>query len=175
MPVDGRMQAQARLVLDRHEGAAAYPAPDQWEDADDLHYLYREYAILVRQIEADRVTEQLRRILDDVGYGDVPEGDAREIRREEVSRGLVRLTVPPTPTLVPDLIARLDEDLWPGIAKPDHKVYLCPHMCPATEPIEVSGHAVPVPAPGLDAGVAAALPGAEATGTACRSASWTPG
>ena len=51
MPVDGRMQAQARLVLDRHEGAAAHPAPDQWEDADDLHYLYREYAILVR---ADR-------------------------------------------------------------------------------------------------------------------------
>ena len=93
MPVDGRMQAQARLVLEGHDEAAAHPAPDQWEDADDLHYLYREYAILVRQAEADRVTEQLRGILDDIGYGDVPEGDAREIRREEVSRGLVRLTV----------------------------------------------------------------------------------
>ena len=151
MPVDSRMQAQARLVLDRHEGAAAYPAPDQWEDADDLHYLYREYAILVRQIEADRVIQQLRLILDDVGYGDVP-ADAQEIRSEEVSRGLVRLTVPPVPTLVPDLVARLDEDLWPGIAKPDHKLYVCPHMCPATEPIEVSGSAAPVPAPGLGAG-----------------------
>ena len=155
MPVDGRMQAQARLVLEGHDEAAAHPAPDQWEDADDLHYLYREYAILVRQVEADRVTEQLRGILDDVGYGDVPEGDAREIRREEVSRGLVRLTVPPTPTLVPDLVARLDEELWPGIAKPDHKVYLCPLICPATEPIEVPGNAAPVPPPGLDAGRAA--------------------
>ena len=151
MPVDSRMQAQARLVLDRHEGAAAYPAPDQWEDADDLHYLYREYAILVRQIEADRVIQQLRLILDDVGYGDVP-ADAQGIRSEEVSRGLVRLTVPPVPTLVPDLVARLDEDLWPGIAKPDHKLYVCPHMCPATEPIEVSGSAAPVPAPGVGAG-----------------------
>ena len=157
MAVDSRTQAQARLVLDRHDEAAAHPAPDQWEDADDLHYLYREYAILVRQVEADRVTEQLRRILDDAGYGDVPEGDAREIRREEVSRGLVRLTVPPTPTLVPDLVARLDEDLWPGIAKPDHKVYLCPAICPATEPIEVPGNAAPVPPPGLDAGGAVPL------------------
>ena len=152
MPVDGRMQAQARLVLDRHEEAAAHPAPDQWEDVDDLHYLYREYAILVRAIEADRVTEQLTRILDDVGYGDVPEGDARAIQREEISRGLVRLTVPATPTLVPALVARLDEELWPGIAKPDHKVYVCPHMCPATEPIEVSGMAAPVPPPGLAVG-----------------------
>ena len=152
MPVDGRTQAQARLILERHDEAAAHPAPDQWGDADDLHYLYRAYAILVRAIEADRVTEQLRRILDDAGYGDVPEGDAREIRREEISRGLVRLTVPPTPTLVPDLVARLDDDLWPGVAKPDHKVYLCPAMCPATEPIEVPGNAAPVPPPGLDTG-----------------------
>src|ERR1700759_558912 len=145
MPVDGRTQAQARLILDRHDDAAAHPAPDQWGDADDLHYLYRDHTILVRVAEADRVAEQLRRILDDAGYGDVPEGDAREIRRADVSRGLARLTVPPTPTPVPDLIARLDEDLWPGIAKPDHKVYLCPNMCPATEPVEASGSAAPVP------------------------------
>jgi Subtilase family len=164
MPVDGRMQAQARLVLEGHDEAAAHPAPDQWEDADDLHYLYREYAILVRQAEADRVTEQLRGILDDIGYGDVPEGDAREIRREEVSRGLVRLTVPPTPTLVPDLVARLDEELWPGIAKPDHKVYLCPLICPATEPIEVPGSAAPVPPPGLDAGRAVSWGGNDGYG-----------
>jgi subtilisin family serine protease len=150
MPVDSRTQAQARLVLDGHEGAAAHPAPGQWEDADDLQYLYREYAILVRAAEADRVTGQLGQILNDAGYGDVPE-DARQIQSEEVSRGLVRLTVPPTPTLVPDLVARLDDELWPGIAKPDHKVYLCPAICPATEPIEVPGNAAPVPPPGLGA------------------------
>jgi subtilisin family serine protease len=151
MPVDDRTQAQARLILDRHNEAAAHPAPDRWEDADDLHYLYREYAILVRQIEADRVVEQLQQILGDTGYGDVPEGDAREIRREELSRGLVRLTIPPIPTLVPELVDRLDQDLWPGVAKPDHKVYVCPRMCPATEPIVVPGNSTPVPAPGLDA------------------------
>jgi subtilisin family serine protease len=150
MPVDGRTQAQARLILDRHDEAAAHPAPDQWQDADDLHYLYREHTILVRAAEAGQVTDQLRRILDDTGYGDVPEGDAREIRREDVSRGLARLTVPPVPTSVPDLVARLDEELWPGIAKPDHKVYLCPNMCPATEPVEVSGSAAPVPSPSPD-------------------------
>jgi len=151
MPVDDRTQAQARLILEGHDDAAAHPAPDQWQDADDLHYLYREHTILVRAAEAGRVTEQLRRILDDAGYGDVPEGDAREIRGEEISRGLVRLTVPATPTLVPDLVARLDEDLWPGVAKPDHKAYLCPSMCPATEPVEVWGEAAPVPSAGLDA------------------------
>jgi Subtilase family len=152
MPVDDRMRAQARLILDNHEEAAAHPALNQWDDADDLHYLYREYAILARVNEADRVTERLGQILDEVGYGDIPEGDARAIRREELSRGLVRLTVPATPTLVPDLVARLDEDLWPGVAKPDHKVYVCPFMCPATEPIEVPGSAAPVPAPDSDAG-----------------------
>ena len=68
-----------------------------------------------------------------------------------MSRGLVRLTVPPTPTLVPDLVGRLDEALGRGVAKPEHKIYVCPATCPATEPIEVPGTADPVPPPGLDA------------------------
>ena len=59
--------------------------------------------------------------------------------------------MPPTPTLVPDLVGRLDEVLGRGVAKPEHKVYVCPNMCPATEPIEVPGNAEPVPPPGLDA------------------------
>ncbi len=86
MPVDDRSRAQARLILDGHPSAAAHPAPDQWDDVDDLDYLYREYAILVREPDAERVTDALGQILDDVGYGDVPEGDAREIQREAVSQ-----------------------------------------------------------------------------------------
>ena len=53
MPVDDRMRAQAQLILDSHPGAAAHPAADQWDDADDIDYLYRAYAILVREPDAD--------------------------------------------------------------------------------------------------------------------------
>jgi subtilisin family serine protease len=156
MPVHNRMQAQARLILDNHEGAAAYPAPERWDDIDDFDYLYREYAILAYEQDADRVTAALRQALDDTGYGALPEGEAREIQREPVpARGgsgrLVRLTVPPTQALVPELIGRLDTELGPGVAKPEHKVYLCPNICPATEPIEVPANADPVPFPGLNA------------------------
>jgi subtilisin family serine protease len=61
--------------------------------------------------------------------------------------------VPTTPTLVPDLIGRLDEVLGRGVARPEHKVYVCPNACPATEPIEVpSGTTEPVPPPSSAAG-----------------------
>ena len=53
MPVDDRMRAQARLILDGHPGAAAHPAPEQWDDIDDFDYLYREYAILAREQDAE--------------------------------------------------------------------------------------------------------------------------
>jgi subtilisin family serine protease len=153
MPVDARTRAQAQLILNGHPGAAAHPAPDRWDDIDDFDYLYREYAILARAQDVEEVAAALRQILDQAGYGDVPEGEAREIQRETVSRGLVRLTVPTTPTLVPDLIGRLDEVLGRGVARPDHKVYVCPNTCPATEPIEVpSGTTEPVPPPSSDAG-----------------------
>ncbi len=151
MPVDDRMRAQARLILDNHRSAAAHPAADRWDEVDNIEYLYREYAVLALDQDADRVADALRQILDDAGYGDVPEGEAREIQREPVSGRVVRLTVPPTPTLVPDLVGHLDEALGSGVAKPEHKVYLCPFMCPASEPIEVPGNADPVPPPGLDA------------------------
>jgi subtilisin family serine protease len=153
MPVGDRMRAQAQLILNGHPGAAAHPALDRWDDIDDFDYLYREYAILARAQDAEEVAAALGQILDQAGYGDVPVGEAREIRRETVSRGVVRLTVPATPTLVPDLIGRLDEVLGRGVARPDHKVYVCPSACPATEPIEVPpGTTEPVPPPSSDAG-----------------------
>ena len=158
MPVDERMRAQNQLILDGHEGTAAHPAADRWNDVDNVEYLYREYAILVREPDTGRVIEALGPILEQVGYGDVPEGQAREIQREQVTSGIVRLTVPRIPTLVPDLIGRLDEDLGPGVAKPEHHVYVCPLPCPASEPIEVPGNAGPVPPPGLDAGCHRRIP-----------------
>ena len=152
MPVDDRTRAQTQLILNGHQGAAAHPAPDRWDDVDDFEYLYREYAILVREPDAERVVAALGQILDQAGYGDVPEGKRGRFSASLSARGLVRLTVPTTPTLVPDLIGRLDEALGRGVAKPEHQVYVCPNACPATEPIEVPGTTDPVPPPGLDAG-----------------------
>jgi Subtilase family len=150
MPVHDRARAQAQLILTGHPSAAAHPTPDGWDDIDDFDYFYREYAILARAQDAEEVAGALTRILDQAGYGDVPEGEAREIRREPLSRGLVRLTVPATPTLVPDLVGRLDEALGPGVARPEHQIYVCPSSCPATEPGEVpSGTTGPVPPLGL--------------------------
>jgi hypothetical protein len=55
MPVDERMRDQVELILHNLPGAAAFPAPDQWneDDVDDVDYLYHEYTILTRQQDAD--------------------------------------------------------------------------------------------------------------------------
>ena len=145
MAVDDRMRAQAQLILDSHPAAATHPAADQWDDADNIEYFYRAYAILVREPDVTRVVEALGAIFDDVGYGDVPEGE-RQIQAESVTSGLVRLTVPGVPMGVPDLVALLDDAVGPGVAKPEHKVYVCPWSCPATEPVEVPVRCDPCPA-----------------------------
>jgi hypothetical protein len=150
------MRDQTNLILNNLPGAAAHPAPDRWDDdeVNDVVYLYREDTILARERDAERVTDAIMGILDQVGYGEVPEGDARQIRRERVSatRGVIRITLPSTGTLVPAILDRLDQDLGPGVATPDHILYVSPYSCPATEPIEVPpGTVDPVPAPGLNA------------------------
>ena len=159
MPVDARTRSQIGLILDKlredetNPGAAAHPAPDRWDDIDDVDYLYRKRTILVREQDAERVAQAVARILDETGYGDVPEGDERRIRSERVSAriGIHRLTVPPTPTLIPEILDRLDEDLGPGVGRPDHVLYVCPKPCPATEPLEVPpGTVDPFPLPGLN-------------------------
>ena len=155
MPVPARMRDQTELILNNLPGAAAYPPPDQWEDVDDVDYLYREDTILARQQDADRVAEAIGRIFDQTGYGDVAEGDARQIRSDRVAgtRGVIRFTLPATGTSVPAILDRLDEEFGPGVATPDHILYVCPYTCPATEPFEVpQGTVEPVPPPGLNTG-----------------------
>ncbi len=154
MPIATRMRNQIELVLNNLPGAAAHPARDRWDDVDDVDYLYRSDTILSREEHAERVADATTRILVREGYGDVPEGDARQIRQTRVSatRGVTRHALPSTPTLVPDLLDRLDEELGPGVATPDHVLYVCPYICPATEPFEVPpGTADPVPPAGLNA------------------------
>jgi len=154
MSVDTRMRSQINLILDNLPGAAAYPAPDRWDDVDDVDFLYRENTILTREQHTDRVADSITRFLDEVGYGEVPEGDARQIRRERIraTRGVVRLTLPATRTLVPAILDRLDQELGERVATPDHVLYVSPIPCPANEPIEVPpGTVDPVPPPGLNA------------------------
>jgi hypothetical protein len=155
MPVPERMRDQIELILRDLPGAAAFPAPDRWEEVDDVDYLYKEYTILTLEQDAGRVAEELRHIFDDRGWGDVPEDEeARRIRPERVSGTMrvVRFTVPATGLLVPAILDLLDESLGTAIARPDHALYLSPYTCPATEPIPApAGTVEPVPPPGLNA------------------------
>jgi len=147
MPVDERMRVQVGLILDNLDSSAAYPAPDRWDQIDDINYLYREYAILTREQDAGRVERAVTRILHEAGYADAPEGQDRTIRHERVSAGVVRLRIPRTPLLVPEILDMLDEDLGPGVGKPEHVVYVCPYVCPFPEPHPAPPGSPPVPPP----------------------------
>lgn len=139
MSVDTRMRSQINLILDNLPGSAAYPAPDRWGDVDDVDFLYREDTVLCREQYVDRVADAITRYLDEVGWGYVPDGDARQIRRERVraTREVIRLTLPATGTLVPATLDHLDQELGQRLATPDHVLYVSPKPCPATEPVEV--------------------------------------
>ena len=175
MPVDDRMRAQAQLILDSHPAAATHPAADQWDDADNIEYFYRAYAILVREPDVTRVVEALGVIFDDVGYGDVPEGE-----REIQARISHQRACPPDGARCPRRWCRtwsrcLDDAVGPGVARPEHKVYVCPWTCPATEPLEVPSGVTPSRRPAWTQAAGAASPGPATTGRACPSSSWTPG
>jgi subtilisin family serine protease len=148
MPVmNERMRVQADLILDNLDDAAAYPARGEWDQVDDIDYLYREYVILTRERDADRVEQAITRILGEAGYEDALEGQERRIRRERISAGVVRLMIPRGTLLVPALLDLLDKDLGQGVATPDHAFFVCPYMCPIPEPIPVPPGTPPVPPP----------------------------
>jgi subtilisin family serine protease len=157
MPVSVKEKAQADLVLNNLPGAAAYPAPAQWDDDDvgEVDYLYRKDTILTREQDADGVVDAISRILDAAeGSPQTPDEAERrrQIGRERVSgtRRVIRLRLPSTRVLVPEILDRLDRELGVGVATPDHILYLCPTICAAAEPIEVAPGTDPVPPPGLN-------------------------
>jgi Subtilase family len=148
MPIDPRMRAQTKLILDKlkgdseHPGAAAHPAPERWDDIDDVDYLYRERTILVREQDAGRVVEALRGIY----------GQRLRFDLTRVSAGVLSITLPTRLPPVPVVLDQLDEARLHGVARIDAVVYVCPKPCPATEPVEVPpGTVDPFPPPGLDA------------------------
>jgi hypothetical protein len=149
------MRAQLELILDSLDGAAAFPDRDRWEDeeVDDVDYLYRRHTILVREQDADRIVDALTRIFGRPGGEYVPAGEEPPVfERQRVTAGVLRITLPGGLPPVPVVLGRLDENGLHGVGRIDPVLYVCPHACPATEPVEVpAGTVDPFPPPGLGA------------------------
>jgi hypothetical protein len=162
------MRAQINLILNSFPDAATHPEISLWDnvDVDDVEYIYRKQTILARDQDAARVADAIAAFLEREGYqepaesdqpaeGDQPsEGRRRRYGQDRVraTRRVVTFTLPDTGISVPTILDTLDRELGPGVATPDHILYVCPESCPATEPIEVPlGTVDPLPLPGLNA------------------------
>jgi subtilisin family serine protease len=133
-----RLQAQVGLmlsgipgVMDGLEGAAAHPA--DWADRGEVAYHHRDRTLLVRDADVDRVAAIVS------GAPVVHDNNLRGLTRFEFSADERRS--------VEEVCAHLDRALGEGVATPDHILYVCPasSSCPATEPEEVPGDALPDP------------------------------
>jgi subtilisin family serine protease len=116
--------------LDELDGAAAWP-PD-WEQHNEVDYLYQERHLLVRDADIERVM----RI--------VP---SEPVEHENNLRGVTLLRFADEETrTIEEVCTAVDQALGAGVATPDHVFYICPGgTCPATEPEEVPGDAPPDP------------------------------
>jgi hypothetical protein len=157
MPVDARMRSQVNLILDNLLDSAAYPEPAAWDNpsVDDVDYLYRKCTILTHELDVDRVVRAIEGILRQGDSQDVPEDEALPFGPERV-RGTSRvfsLKLPEGAPPVPEILDILDRDpeIGPGVARPDHVLYVTGYPCAASEPIPVPPDTPPVPAPGLNA------------------------
>ncbi len=156
MPEDPRLTAQTKLILERLPGVVV--VPENWETTGDVNYMYRKDRILTRERDADRVVAALTLILTQERGGGAPTdeypaaGEEPWFERQRVSPGVFRLDLQrPAPLSLPDLLDRLDALLQPGLATLDHVAFVCPHSCPATEPLEVPpGTVDPFPLPGVN-------------------------
>jgi hypothetical protein len=125
-----RLQAQIKLILDELEGAAAWP-PD-WEQHNEVDYLYQDRHLLVRDADIERVM----RI--------VP---SEPVEHENNLRGVTLLRFADEETrTIEEVCTAVDQALGEGVATPDHVFYVCATgTCPATEPEEVPSDAPPDP------------------------------
>jgi Subtilase family len=152
MPIDPRMRAQLELIRDSLRGVAAVPEHERWgaDDVDDVDYLYRENTILLRERDEDRVVDALIALY--FRDEDIAEGERRRrFRPQPVTAGVLSLTLPRGLPPVPTVLDDLDGAGLRGVARIDAVLFVCPHACPATEPVEVPpGTVDPFPPPGLD-------------------------
>jgi hypothetical protein len=130
------LQAQIDLILhgipgveEGLEGAAAWP-PD-WAESNDVDYLYRDHALLVRDADVERVNSV------------VP---IESVAQRSKLLGLTRARITDADTTVEAACEAVDQALGEGIVTPDHIFYVCTtHTCPATEPEMVPLDAPPSP------------------------------
>ncbi len=133
-----RLQAQVGLILSGIpgvtgglRGAAAHPA--DWAERGEVAYHHRDRTLLVRDADVDRVAAIVS------GAPVAHDNNLRGLTRFEFSADERRG--------VEDACAEIDRALGEGVATPDHLLYVCPAStsCPATEPEEVPGDALPEP------------------------------
>lgn len=130
-----RLEAQVNLILHGIPGvveglpdSAAWPR--DWDEKNEVNYLYRRGSILCRDSDIERVQAHL---------------PATPADHDNNLRGLTRLEFSPK-LEVDDVCTNLDRVLGEGVVTPDHIFYLCPtNCCPATEPEEVAPDAPPDP------------------------------
>jgi Subtilase family len=146
---DGRLQVQIEHLLSAFDGKAA-PSPPNWLEVGEVDYLYREFSVLVRDRDVERVLPELLRILEP-DEGVTPEQARAGISVLHPIDGVTRLdySAAAAPRPVPDVLGELDVALGVGVARPDHVLYGCGHCCPAHEPEEVPNPTVD-PFPALD-------------------------
>ncbi|TIC87547.1 hypothetical protein E8D34_10565 [Nocardioides sp. GY 10113] len=127
---DERARVQLRVIQESLEDVGV-ALPKGSDDPADWLYLYRRSRILVRDADLPRVLDALE------GRGEVDSA---------LVNGVTRVVVQ-TDEELPAVLADLDRRLGPGVATPDHVLYVTAKgtCCPATEPLEPPGTA-PLPA-----------------------------
>jgi hypothetical protein len=130
------LQAQIDLILhgipDVEKGledAAAWPP--RWADDNNVDYLYRKHALLVRDADVERVNRIVP--IEPVGHPDK-------------LLGLTLARILDQEMTVDAACEAIDQALGEGAATPDHIFYICAtNTCPASEPDPVPFGAPPSP------------------------------
>ena len=138
VPLTQRVQTQ--LIIDAVPDVHVHPR-DWLRQDDGVEYLCRRGSVVVRDWHVPRVQAALERRLG------VPE--ARHAVHD-VGGTTTRLSwdEPDGGASVHETVAELDEAVGPGVAAPDHLLYVCGvHPCAAVEQEPVAASAAPVPSP----------------------------